>query len=379
MTGPLAGLRVVELASIGPGPHAGMVLADLGADVVRIERPTVKLPVPDPPIVSHRGRRRIVVDLKTADGKSTVLAFAKQADVLIEGMRPGVAERLGIGPEVCLAANPRLVYGRITGWGQEGPLAQAAGHDINFIGLTGVLNALGRHGQTPPPPLNLVGDYGGGSMLLLVGVLAALWERTHSQRGQVVDAAMVDGAALLAQMIWGLRAQDEWSDERGTNLLDGGAPYYDTYECSDGKFVAVGSLEPQFFEHLITGLGISSAWLTNQGTRESWPALRQAIAERFRSRTRDEWTAQFNGTDACVTPVLSFEEAAWNEHLARRGTIIQQDGFPMAAPAPRFSRTAANAAIDATDLVVGAEALEAWGDAVAAHDASTATDSRGVR
>lgn len=340
--GPLAGLRVVELAALGPGPHAAMVLADLGADVVRVERPAGRaLQIGEYGATDAvlRGRRSVALDLKTDDGRAQVLALAERADVLLEGLRPGVAERLGVGPDDCHARNPRLVYGRVTGWGQDGPLAKEVGHDLNYIGLTGVLHAMGRPGQAPPPPLNLVGDFGGGSMLLLVGVLAALFERSMSGRGQVVDAAMVDGAALLSQMVLALRGMGEWGDDRGANLLDGGAPFYDTYRGADGGFVAVGALEPQFFAALLEGLGLAPDEVGAQDDRSRWPEMRERFAGILASRTRDEWAEHFAGTDACVTPVLSFDEAARSPHLAARCTFAEIAGVTQAAPAPRFSRT----------------------------------------
>ncbi|MEQ3549873.1 CaiB/BaiF CoA-transferase family protein [Pseudonocardia nematodicida] len=339
--GPLAGLRVVELAGIGPGPHAAMVLADLGADVVRVDRSPEGTDdaggVPDP---TNRGRRSVVVDLKDPDGRTALLRLVKRADVLLEGFRPGVTERLGVGPDECLGRNPRLVYGRMTGWGQDGPLASRAGHDINYISLTGALHAVGRAGERPVPPLNLVGDFGGGSMLLVVGVLAALWEARSSGRGQVVDAAMVDGASVLTQMFRGFLADGSWVDERGRNLLDGHAPFYDTYTCADGRHVAVGALEPQFFAELTSGLGVTERDTGAQYDRASWPAMRKLFTTVFGSRTRDEWAAVFEGTDACVTPVLSFGEAAAHPHLVARDTVVTVDGVTQAAPAPRFSRTA---------------------------------------
>jgi alpha-methylacyl-CoA racemase len=342
--GPLAGLRVVELGGIGPGPHAAMVLADLGADVVRVERPAGGLQVgaADRDAVL-RSRRSVGVDVKTPEGLERVLALVEHADVLLEVFRPGVAERLGLGPDVCLARRPSLVYARVTGWGQDGPWAQRAGHDLNYLGLTGTLHALGRAGGPPAFPANLVADYGGGSMLVLVGILAALVERARSGTGQVVDAAMVDGVSLLSQPLWSLRAQGAWSDERGTNLLDGGAPFYDVYACADGGFVAVGALEPQFYAALLTGLGLSDAGLPGQYDRDGWPRLRTAFTERFAARSRDEWAAHFDGTEACVTPVLAPAEVAGHPHLAARGTLTEVDGVLQAAPAPRFSRTPADA------------------------------------
>ena len=338
MPGPLHGLRVLELAGIGPGPHAAMILADLGADVVRVDRPR---PGFDPTAGSTdqllRGRRSIALNLKDADDKARLLRLIEAADVLLEGYRAGVTERLGIGPDDCAAVNPRLIYARMTGWGQDGPWAHTAGHDINYISVTGALHAIGRPGERPVPPLNYVGDFGGGSMLLLVGILSALFERERSGRGQVVDAAMVDGATLLSQMFWSLRAAGVWSDERGVNLLDGSLPWYDTYECADGRYVAVGALEPQFFAALLVGLGNPD--LPDRDDPANQPAIRKRLTELFAAKTRDEWAAIFDGTDACVTPVLTFGEAAGHPHVAARSTVVEQNGVPQAAPAPRFSRT----------------------------------------
>ena len=341
--GPLDGLRVVELAGIGPVPHAGMVLADLGADVVRIDRPSggLRLAPPGAPDPMLRGRRRVSANLKEEAGRETVLRLAAQADVLLEGLRPGVTERLGIGPADCHRRNPRLVYARMSGWGQDGPLAQRAGHDINFISLTGVLHAIGRAGERPVPPLNLVGDFGGGSMLLLTGVLAALWEAQRSGQGQVVDAAMIDGASLLAQMVWGLLPHGGWADERGVNLLDGAAPFYDTYICSDGRYVAVGAIEPQFYRELLAGLGLTAGELPDQLDRGRWPELKARFTQAFAARPRDEWVKVFAGTDACVTPVLAFGEVMEDPQVAARGTVVRHGGIAQAAPAPRFSRTPA--------------------------------------
>jgi alpha-methylacyl-CoA racemase len=340
-TGPLAGLRVVELEGIGPVPHAAMVLADLGADVVRIGRPGGGLRLGPPGAVDPtlRGRRVVAANLKEPDGREAVLSLVARADVLLEGLRPGVTERLGVGPDECHKRNPRLVYARMTGWGQEGPLASRAGHDINYISLTGALHAIGRAGERPVPPLNLVGDFGGGSMLLVTGVLAALWEAQRSGRGQVVDAAMVDGASLLVQMVWGMLPTGWWSDERGANLLDGAAPFYDTYTCGDGRFVAVGAIEPQFYRALLDGLGLSQDEQPDQMDRSHWPEVKAKFAGIFATRTRDEWAAIFAGTDACVTPVLAFGEVPAHPHMAARGTVVDHDGTLQAAPAPRFSRT----------------------------------------
>jgi alpha-methylacyl-CoA racemase len=342
MAGPLSGLRVVELAGIGPGPHAAMVLADLGADVARVERPQPGFdPTGQHPDHLLRNRRSVAADLKTAEGHELVLRLVAKADVLLEGFRPGVAERLGVGPEQCLEVNPGLVYGRMTGWGQDGPFAPRAGHDINYISLTGALNAIGRSGERPVPPLNLVGDFGGGSMFLVAGVLAALWERGTSGRGQVVDAAMVDGASVLTQMMWAFRGAGTWSDERGVNLLDGGAPFYDTYTCADGRHIAVGCLEPQFYAAFLAGLGLDGEDLPAQGDRSGWRALRARFTAVIVGKTRDEWAEIFAGTDACVTPVLTFEEARRHPHLAARDTLVEIGGVVQAAPAPRFSRTPA--------------------------------------
>ncbi|MBX6752559.1 MAG: CoA transferase, partial [Micromonosporaceae bacterium] len=361
--GPLRGLRVLEFAAIGPVPHAAMVLADLGADVVCVDRPgppALALGKPGTPDPLQRGRRRVVLDLKAPEGRATALELVARADVLLEGLRPGVMERLGLGPDVCRARNPRLVYARMTGWGQDGPLAGEVGHDLNYIGLTGVLHAIGRAGGPPPPPLNLVGDFGGGSMLLLIGVLAALWERDRSGQGQVIDAAMVDGASLLAQLMMSMRARGAWRDERASNLLDGGAPFYDTYACADGKFVAVGALEPRFFAALLQGLGLTDIDPARQADVACWPELRRRFTEAFATRTRDEWAAHFAGTEACVTPVLTFAEAAEHPHLMHRRTYVVADGMTQAGTAPRFSRTPGAPGRMTPAPVPAAEALAPW-------------------
>jgi alpha-methylacyl-CoA racemase len=316
-----------------------MILADLGADVVRVERPSGSLRANPGKDYLQRGRRSVAADLKTPEGRETVLRLAERADVLLEGLRPGVTERLGVGPADCQARNERLVYGRMTGWGQDGPMAPRAGHDINYISITGVLGSIGRADGPPIPPLNLVGDFGGGSMFLVVGILAALQERTVSGKGQVVDAAMVDGASILAQMAWSMRAAGAWNDERGSNLLDTGCPFYDTYICSDGRYMAVGSLEPQFYAELIKGLELADADLPAQMDRSGWPTLRAKFTALFASKSRDEWTKIFADVDACVTPVLTWTEAADNQHLRARDTLVEVDGVLQAAPAPRFSRT----------------------------------------
>lgn len=342
MPGPLHDLRVVELAGIGPVPHAAMVLADLGADVVRVDRPVPGFGLAGgKPDYLLRNRRSVVADLKTDSGRDLLLRLAAKADVLLEGFRPGVAERLGVGPEHCQAVNPRLIYGRMTGWGQDGPMSSQAGHDLNYISLTGVLHAIGPAGRPPAVPLNLIGDFGGGSMLLVIGVLAALWERGRSGEGQVVDAAMVDGTSVLTQMQWAFRGAGTWSDERQANLLDGGAPFYDTYACADGRWIAVGALEPQFYAALLAGLGLAGEDLPAQGDRSGWPRLRARFTEVIASRPRDEWAEIFTGTDACVTPVLAFGEVSSHPHIAARESVITLDGIEQAAPAPRFSRTPA--------------------------------------
>ncbi|CAA9212433.1 MAG: Alpha-methylacyl-CoA racemase [uncultured Acetobacteraceae bacterium] len=337
--GPLKSLRILEFAGIGPGPFCGMVLADLGAEVVRLDRPD-GAPGSRRDFVG-RGRRSAALDLKAPGATEAVLRLAEKADALIEGFRPGVMERLGLGPGVCHARNPRLVYGRMTGWGQDGPLAHAAGHDITYIALTGALWSIGRAGERPVPPLNLVGDYGGGGMLLAVGVLAALLEAKASGRGQVVDAAMVDGAALLMAPIYAMLARGRWKAERGANMLDGAAPWYDTYQCADGRWVAVGPIEPRFFALAAEKLGLDAARFGDRMDPANWPALREALAAAFRARTRDDWTALFEGTDACVAPVLDLREAPSHPHNAARGVFTERDGAVQPAPAPRFDRTTA--------------------------------------
>ncbi|MGW3464226.1 CaiB/BaiF CoA transferase family protein [Streptomyces olivaceoviridis] len=337
--GPLRGVRVVELAGIGPGPFAAMLLADLGADVVRVDRPGGPGLAIDPAFdVTNRNKRSIVVDLKAPDGPARVLDLAERADILIEGYRPGVAERLGIGPGDCHARNPRLVYGRMTGWGQDGPLAQRAGHDIAYIALTGTLGMIGRPDEPPAVPANLLGDYAGGSLYLVVGVLAALHHARATGTGQVVDAAIVDGTAHLSAMIHGMLAAGGWQDRRAANLLDGGCPYYGTYETADGGYMAVGALEGKFYADFLRLLGLDDlAPAREDWTR--WGELRERIAAAFKSRTRAEWTAVFADTDACVAPVLSLREAPAHPHLAARGTFTDHGGITQPAPAPRFSAT----------------------------------------
>ena len=338
--GPLAGVKVIELGGIGPGPHAGMVLADLGADVVRVRRPGGLTMPPEDRDLLHRGKRIVDLDVKTRP--QALLELAGKADVLLDCFRPGTCERLGIGPDDCAAVNPRLIFARITGWGQEGPLAHTAGHDINYLSQTGALSALGYRDRPPMPPLNLVADFGGGSMLVMLGIVAALYERERSGKGQVVDAAMVDGVSLLAQMMWTMKSTGALRDERESFLLDGGAPFYRCYETSDGKYMAVGAIEPQFFAALLAGLGLSPDEVPGQLDIGSYQRMYDVFAERFARRTRDEWTEIFLGTDACVTPVLTWREAAANDQLKARSTVITAHGVDQAAPAPRFSRTPAD-------------------------------------
>ena len=335
--GPLAGVRVVELAGIGPGPFCAMLLADLGAEVLRVDRPAAARP--GWPTVLARGRRSVAVDLKHPDGAGVVLDLVASADALVEGFRPGVAERLGIGPDACLARNPRLVYGRVTGWGQEGPWRLAAGHDIDYVALAGALHPIGQAGGPPVPPLNLVGDFGGGGMLLALGVVAALLEVGRSGAGQVVDAAMVDGAALLTTQFHELLAAGLWREERGANLLDGGAPFYGVYETADGRHLAVGALEPQFYAELLRRLGLDAGDLPGQLDRDGWPLVRERLAALFRTRTREEWCELLAGTDACVAPVLGLGEAPAHPHNRARGTFVDVGGVVQPGPAPRFSRT----------------------------------------
>jgi alpha-methylacyl-CoA racemase len=340
MAGPLLGLRVVELAGIGPGPHAAMILGDLGADVVRIERPGRNPGLPrGGPDYMLRNRRSVAANLKADEGRDLVLRLVAKADVLIEGYRPGVTERLGLGPEDCAKVNERLIYARMTGWGQTGPRCLQAGHDINYISLNGLLHSIGRAGERPVPPLNLTGDFGGGSLFLIVGILAALWERQTSGKGQIVDAAMIDGSSVLMQMVWGMRANGLWSDERGVNMLDGGAPYYDTYTCADGRYVAVGAIEPQFYAEMLKGLGLEGADLPHQNDVSRWPELRARLAEVFASRDRDHWAKVFADSDACVTPVLSFGEVETEPHVTARDTFYREADHLLPSPAPRFSRS----------------------------------------
>lgn len=359
-TGPLTGLRVVELAGIGPGPFAAMLLADMGADVIRVDRPGGGGSAPPPERDAlRRSRRSVVLDLRSADGVAATLDLAERADVLIEGYRPGVAERLGIGPDACWERNPRLVYGRMTGWGQDGPLAPTAGHDISYLALTGALHALGREGEPPAVPANLLGDFGGGSLYLVMGVLAAVFEAARSGLGQIVDAAIVDGAASLTTLLHGLMAAGQWRDERGVNMLDTGRPWYDVYATADGGHLAVGPLEPKFYAEFMTLLGLDPDEARRRDPG-AWPALRAEITDVFRTRTRDEWAKVFERSDACVAPVLSMSEAADHPHLAARRTFVEVNGHRQPGPAPRFSRTAS--AVQRPPSRPGADTREALAD-----------------
>jgi len=340
--GPLNGVKIIEIAGIGPGPFCAMMLSDMGAEVIRVDRASHVRggdPAVPPADVMNRGRRSIGIDLKSTEGAATVLRLVETADGLIEGFRPGVAERLGIGPEDCRSRNPRLVYGRMTGWGQDGPYAHTAGHDINYISLAGVLESMGRRGEAPVPPLNLVGDFGGGGLMLAFGMVCSILEARTSGEGQVVDAAMVDGAAALMTFFHGFRAMGIWDDERGTNLLDTGAHFYDVYETSDGKYVSIGSIEPQFYTELRDKLGLDDPEWDAQMSRHEWPALKEKLRAVFLTRTRDEWCELIEGSDVCFAPVLSMAEAPEHPHNRARGTFTEVAGVVQPRPAPRFSRT----------------------------------------
>ena len=340
--GPLTGYRVIEFAGIGPGPMCAMLLSDMGADVLRIDRTSAAglgISMRTKFDLLNRGRRSVAFDLKKAEAIDAVMRLVEKADALIEGFRPGVMERLGLSPDQCLARNPRLVFGRMTGWGQEGPLAEAAGHDINYIALTGALHSIGRTGDRPLPPLNLVGDFGGGALYLALGVVAALLEAQKSGKGQVVDAAMVDGASSLMTAIYGIKAAGMWTNHRGENLLDTGAHFYEVYETRDGKFVSIGSIEAKFYEELLDLSGLKGQELPNQMDRSAWPALKEQLTKIFKSKTRDEWCKIMEGSDVCFAPVLSMEEAPKHPHNRHRGTFVEVEGVVQPGPAPRFSRT----------------------------------------
>ncbi|MDG1958791.1 MAG: CaiB/BaiF CoA-transferase family protein [Candidatus Binatia bacterium] len=363
MSGPLSGFKIIEMAGIGPGPFCGMMLSDLGAEILRIDRADKVRPDAQPnKELLARGRKSVGVNLKTPEGVELVMRLLENADGLIEGYRPGVMERLGLGPEACLARSPRLVYGRMTGWGQDGPMAQAAGHDINYIALAGALEPIGRRGEAPVPPLNLVGDFGGGGMLLAYGMVCGMLETSRSGQGQVVDAAMVDGAASLMSIINGMRQIGFWQEERGTNLLDTGAFYYDVYECKDGKYISIGALEPQFYAIMLEKLELTADDFPNQHDREQWPAAKAKIAAIWKTRTRAEWCDIFEGSDACFAPVLSMSEAPDHPHMQARKTFVERDGLIQAAPSPRFSRTPGE--IQGPPVNPGEhtrEALQEWG------------------
>lgn len=365
MPGPLQALRVIELAGLGPAPFCSMVLADLGAEVLRIDRPPA-LPPGEARTnawdVLNRNRRGVAVDLRSAEGAALVRELAGSADVLVEGFRPGVAERLGLGPADLFELNPGLVYGRMTGWGQDGPLSPRAGHDLTYLAISGALAHIGRADQPPTPPLNLVADFGGGGMLLAMGILAALVERSGSGVGQVVDAAMVDGAALLMAPLFGAWSSGFWNEARGTNLLDSGAPFYDVYECADGRWLAIGAIEAQFYAQLLDGLGLADdETLPDQNDADRWPELHDRIAQVVRTRTRDEWAERFEGTDACVAPVLTMGEAPTHPHAVARHAFVDVEGVPQPAPAPRFGRTAPGAPSAAVEGADAAEVLAGWG------------------
>jgi len=359
--GPLTGIRVLEIASIGPGPFCAMMLSDMGAEVIRIDRKDLA-GTGDPRLVLNRGRKSLAMDLKNPQAIDAVLAMAKRSDMLIEGFRPGVMERLGLGPQDCFDSNEKLIYGRMTGWGQTGPLSQAAGHDINYISLAGALNAMGDADRAPTPPLNLVGDFGGGAMYLLCGMLAALIESGNSGKGQIVDAAMTDGTASLTAAFHGLKAMGRWTDKRSDNYLDGGAHYYGAYTCSDGKFISIGSIEPKFYALLLEKCNIEDAEFQAQNDREVWPSLKQKLVRIFQSKTRDQWCEILEGTDVCFAPVLSMDEAPSHPHNQSRQTFVKIDEVTHPAPAPRFSRTQGE--IQGPASLVGEhseEVLLAWG------------------
>ncbi len=357
--GPLAGVKVLEFSAIGPVPFCAMLLADMGADVVHIARPGRR---PDPEVdVTLRGRRIITLSLKEDSDNRIARELAGRSDVLLEGNRPGVMERLGLGPDTCRALNPRLIYGRMTGWGQDGPLAPSAAHDINLIALTGALHAIGPAGGGPVPPLNLLGDYGGGALFLAFGVVCALLEARASGRGQVIDAAMIDGVAMLMSQCCSQLAKGTWSDQRGGNLLDGSAPWYATYETADGKYVAVGALEEKFWRELLVRLGIEPDMLPPRESRAKWGVIRDALARTFRRRTRDEWTEVFRGADACLSPVLELGETRSHEHIAARGCFTQIHGMMQPTPAPRFSRTPGRIRATTSGPATTADVLRDWG------------------
>lgn len=338
--GPLRGMKVVEIGSIGPGPFCAQMLSDMGADIIRVDRKGTGTDLLEPKYnILHRGRRSVMIDLKKPEGVETVLTLVEKADALIEGFRPGVTERLGIGPVICQKRNPRLVYGRMTGWGQNGPLAEAAGHDINYISLSGVLHAIGNREGNPVPPLNLIGDFGGGGMVLAFGIMCGIYEAQKSGKGQIVDASMVEGSAALMGMFYGFRAAGLWSDKRGTNLLDGGAHFYGTYETKDGKWISIGSIEPQFYKLLLERAEIDDPDFDHQMDMVKWPELKEKLAAIFKTKTRQEWCNIMEGSDVCFAPVLSMSEAVEHPHNVERGSFITIDNIVQPSPVPRFSRT----------------------------------------
>jgi alpha-methylacyl-CoA racemase len=363
--GVLSGYKIVEFAGIGPAPMCAMLLSDMGAEVLRVDRAedaNLGIPTEAKYGVLNRGRRSVAIDLKKKEGAEVALKLIAKADAVIEGFRPGVMERLGLGPDVCLARNPRLVFGRMTGWGQDGPLAHAAGHDINYIALTGALHSIGRKGEAPVPPLNLVGDFGGGGVYLALGVVAGILEAQKSGKGQVIDVAMIDGASSLMAAIYGLRAAGRWTDVRGENILDTGAHYYDVYETSDGKYISIGSIEPKFYTELLRLSGLQQEELPRQNDRPAWPALKDRVAKIFKTKTREEWCKVMEGSEVCFAPVLSMQEAPNHPHNRQRETFVEMDGVVQPAPAPRFSRTPS--AIQRPPAVPGEhtdEALRDWG------------------
>jgi len=374
--GPLAGLKIVEFAGLGPGPFAAMMMADMGADVLRIDRKNARAVLsPDDPATNllARGRRSVGLDLKSPQGIDTALRLVDQADGLIEGFRPGVMERLGLGPDVCMPRNEKLVYGRMTGWGQDGPLADAAGHDINYISLTGVLAAIGRADTGPVPPLNLVGDFGGGGMLLAFGLVCAMLEARQSGQGQIVDAAMTDGSAILMTGIFGFFKSGAWSSQREDNILDGAAPFYGTYQCADGEWLSVGSIEPQFFDILLDKIGMTKEAFGGQWDKPRWPEQRQVLADAFAGKTRDEWCDLMEGSDICFAPILNMGEATQHPHNVARQTFVTHNGIQQPAPAPRFSRTPAELGISAPAPGSNTrEGLADWGLTDAELDTLTA-------
>ncbi len=378
MAGPLAGLKIVEMVGIGPGPFCAMMFADMGAEVIRIDKKpkpgSKSLPVKFD--ISARGRRSLALDLKQPRGRAVALKLIAQADALIEGFRPGVMERIGLGPDVCLQENPRLVYGRMTGWGQTGPMSQAAGHDINYIALTGALHAMGRPDEPPAPPLNLVGDFGGGAMMLAFGMVCALLEAKNSGKGQVIDAAMTDGAALLSAMFYGFKAAGIWSNRRGANLLDGGAHFYDTYTCSDGKFISIGSIEPQFYALLLKLCGIDDPDFDVQMDAKRWPALKAKLAALFKTKTRAQWCDLLEGSDACFAPVLDLDEAPLHPHNQARKTFVEIMGVTQPGPAPRFSRTTAE--VSSPPAEPGEHSAAVLADWGMAHEEILALSKEGI-